>query len=197
MIFDKDEDSEKILKKKNVFDLLKDNDKEINFEECGRHIKDLRIVTVDQNYTPVFNYKLVKKKEEISKDYFPTKANVNVEKMPLILLYKDLTSKKEAFEKYIFTKNYYIKQMNRNQYKDLYFLAEKLANSNKMMRVKALSESMEELNPKIKGNAIIIKGSGKPYPIAFIEGRIEGDKYALILHLAFRESKIPEKYIIL
>ncbi|GHV94079.1 hypothetical protein AGMMS50293_03990 [Spirochaetia bacterium] len=87
--------------------------------------------------------------------------------------------KDEAIRKFVFTKNYQIRHTNGLSYDFLYGMAKQLAESNTLMFVGAGKKGNEP---------IILSAGGDPYR-GFLEGRVEGDKYLLTLHLTNMELK--------
>ena len=68
----------------------------------------------------------------------------------------------------------------------LHGIAENLGKLNKLVRVQAYDKHSKKPAP------LVISAGSKPFPAAFLEGKIEGDKYLLVLHVSNRELKIPE-----
>ncbi|MDR1594011.1 MAG: hypothetical protein LBS43_05940 [Prevotellaceae bacterium] len=84
-----------------------------------------------------------------------------------------------AIRKFVFVQKYQIKHVSGLTYDFLYDMAKELHESKSLMFVGAGKKGAEPL---------IITSGGTPYR-AFLEGRIEGDKYCLILHLTNMEVK--------
>ena len=72
-----------------------------------------------------------------------------------------------------------MQHINGLTYDFLYDMAKKLADANAMMLVGAGAKGVEPL---------VMSNGGTPYR-AFLEGRVDGDKYALILRLTNLELK--------
>ncbi|MDR1583002.1 MAG: hypothetical protein LBS55_07075 [Prevotellaceae bacterium] len=87
--------------------------------------------------------------------------------------------KEVAIRKFVFVQKYQIKHVNGLTYDFLYAMAKELHESKSLMFVGAGEKGNEPL---------IITSGGIPYR-AFLEGRIDGDKYCLILHLTNIEIK--------
>jgi hypothetical protein len=87
--------------------------------------------------------------------------------------------KGDAIRKFVFTKNYQIRHTNGLSYDFLYGMAKLLAESNTLMFVGAGKKGNEP---------IILSAGGDPYR-GFLEGRVDGEKYLLTLHLTNMELK--------
>ena len=96
-----------------------------------------------------------------------------------------LMPRSKIYNKLIFNKNYQIYHVNGLTYDFLYAMAKDLADKDAMMMMAGDGE-------QYKGSLVFNDG-GKPYR-AFLEGRVDGDKYCLILHLTGLELKpLPAK----
>jgi hypothetical protein len=84
-----------------------------------------------------------------------------------------------AVRKFVFVQKYQIKHVSGLTYDFLYDMAKELHDSKSLMFVGTGKKGNEPL---------IITSGGTPYR-AFLEGRIDGDKYCLILHLTNMEIK--------
>ena len=107
-----------------------------------------------------------------------TESNIAVYNMPLRWTGK-LIPKKQAMRMFVFKKSYQVQHVNGLTYDFLYDMAKKLADADAMMLVGA--------GPK--GVAPLVMANGGTSYRAFLEGRVDGDKYALILRLTNMELK--------
>ncbi|MDR0725136.1 MAG: hypothetical protein LBF59_03895 [Prevotellaceae bacterium] len=87
--------------------------------------------------------------------------------------------KEVAIRKFVFVQKYQLKHVSGLTYDFLYSMAKELHESKSLMFVGTGKKGVEPL---------IITTGGTPYR-AFLEGRIDGDKYCLILHLTNMEVK--------
>jgi hypothetical protein len=87
--------------------------------------------------------------------------------------------KEVAIRKFVFVQKYQLKHVSGLTYDFLYNMAKELHESKSLMFVGTGKKGVEPL---------IITSGGTPYR-AFLEGRIDGDKYCLILHLTNMEVK--------
>jgi hypothetical protein len=91
--------------------------------------------------------------------------------------------KSDAIRRFVFTRAYQLRHSNGLTYDFLYAMAKDLAESDALMMVGAGKKGNERL---------VITNGGDPY-FAFLEGRVDGDKYCLILHLTNLELKALPK----
>jgi hypothetical protein len=85
----------------------------------------------------------------------------------------------DAIRKFAFTKNYQIFHTNGLSYDFLYEMAKQLQEEDSMVFIGAGKKGNEP---------IILNAGGEPYR-GFLEGRVEGVKYKLVLHLTNTELK--------
>ena len=112
-----------------------------------------------------------------------TTANIALEGVPLRWTGK-LIPKVKAMRMFMFKKSYQVQHVNGLTFDFLYDMAKKLHEANAMMLLGAGAKGVEPL---------VMANGGTPYR-AFLEGRVEGDRYALILRLTNLELKeIPVK----
>ncbi len=81
---------------------------------------------------------------------------------------------------FVFSKKYQIKHINGLTYDFLFDMARQLAEKKAVMLVGGGS----------KGVAPLVLANGGTSYRAFLEGRVEGEKYCLILHLTNLELKV-------
>ena len=107
-----------------------------------------------------------------------TEANIALEGVPVRWTGK-LIPREKAMRMFVFKKSYQVQHVNGLTYDFLFDMAKKLADADAMMLVGG--------GPK--GVAPLVMGiGGTPYR-AFLEGRVDGDRYALILRLTNLELK--------
>lgn len=111
--------------------------------------------------------------------YQPAESNISGD-APLRWTGKMMT-KTQAARMFIFTHTYQIRHVNGLTFDFLYDMAKQLHESNSMMLLGA--------GPK--GNAPLIMSLGGTAYRAFLEGRVDGDRYCLAMHLSNLEMKVP------
>ena len=105
-------------------------------------------------------------------------ANIAVEGMPLKWTGK-LLPKDKVLRMFMFKKSYQIQHVNGLTFDFLYDMAKKLHDANAMMLVGGGEKGAAPL---------VLSNGGTPYR-AFLEGRVQGESYALILRLTNMELK--------
>lgn len=158
-------------------------DPEIDLLLTGRIINSAGRVYVDEDLRPVFR---ITKKERV---YFPdgtlkeertpkeTVANIMAD-VPIRPSGK-LFPKKDIYNKFVFTKKYQLKHINGLTFDFLFEMARELHEKESLMLIGAGPKGTDPL---------VFQDGGKPYR-AFLEGRVKGDSYLLIVHLTNLELK--------
>jgi len=159
------------------------NDPEIDIENTGRIISGTRKLYLNAKNNIAYRVNLFevvktpdgteKERKELSK----TQANI-LSDIPLkwtgVKIPKD-----NAIRKFVFSLKYQIKHVNGLTYDFLYDMAKKLQESNSLMLVGGGKKGTDP---------IVLSTGGTPYR-GFLEGRVQDDKYCLILHLTNLELK--------
>ncbi len=176
-----DGDAEKLAK------LLIDTDVEVDKELFGRFLWNVSRVYIDQNeklryriqqneiiFTPAGKFKERRQRER-------DEANVD-SNVPLSWTGK-MIDKNEAIRRYVFSSKLQIIHINGLTYDFLFDMAKALNNLNSLML----------LGGGKNGSApLVFRRGSTPYR-GFLEGRIKGDSYILLLHLSNAELKSPGK----
>ena len=110
-----------------------------------------------------------------------TEANIATDGIPIRWTGK-LIPRDKAMRMFVFKKSYQVRHVNGLTFDFLFEMAKKLSDAKAMMLIGA--------GPKGIAPLVMISG-GTPYR-AFLEGRVDGDKYALILRLTNLELKSME-----
>ncbi|WP_347294025.1 hypothetical protein [uncultured Duncaniella sp.] len=163
--------------------IIADTDPEIDFERVGMLMGQAKRVFVDSKgniahnvqrkqvfYTPAGNVR-----EE--RAFHIADSNINID-IPLRWTGK-LIPRAEAARKFVFVRKYQVKHVNGLTFDFLYGMAKTLAEKDCMMLVGAGEKGI--------GPLVLSRGA-LPYR-AFLEGRIDGQRYSLILHLTNLELK--------
>ena len=165
-------------------DSLINGDPEIEMELAGKMLEDLAKVYISSDNEVVYSARLVEniyapdgsKKE--SREAGAQPANIADEALPLRWTGK-MFPKNQALRKFVFARTYQLRHVNGLTFDFLYEMAKKLHDSNSMML----------LGGGEKGNApLVMTNNGTPYR-GFLEGRINGDSFCLLLHLTNLELK--------
>jgi hypothetical protein len=162
---------------------IMEDDPEVDIELVGKLISKTRKLFVSEDNKIAYRVNLVQvihnadDSEKERKSLFKSFSNVNVE-TPIMWSGKRFP-KDEALHKFVFSKKYQIEHNSGLTYDFLYEMAKDLDETNTLMFVGGGNSG---------NDPIILTAGGNPYR-GFLEGRIEGDKYCLILHLSNMELK--------
>lgn len=168
----------------NLADALIAGDPEIDIEQFGKKVEGLKRVyltpegkvaygvTINEHiYLPDGTQKEVRPEQT-------TEANIALNELPIRWTGK-LIPRAKAMRMFVFKKSYQVQHVNSLTYDFLFDMAKKLADADAMMLVGGGPKGVAPL---------VMANGGTPYR-AFLEGRVDGDKYALILRLTNMELK--------
>jgi hypothetical protein len=165
---------------------LAEGDPEIDFERDGMFLWDLSRVYINPKEELVYRIQ----QEEVvynpdgsvreRREQRRLEANVDDE-IPLTWTGK-MIPKAEAIRKFVFATKLQIVHINGLTYDFLYEMAKELHEAKSLMIVGAGHNGRSPL---------IFRSRSLPYR-GFLEGRIDGDKYILLLHLSNLELKTPQ-----
>jgi len=166
---------------------LINSDPEIDIELSGKFIDDISRVYINEDEKPVFKVKKVEKifspKAELKEEREPKYNESNITGESIVSWTGKLMPKSKVYNKLVFNKKYQLKHVNGLTYDFLFDMAKQLADKDALMMLGGGASGKEPL---------VMNDGGKPYR-AFLEGRVKGEKYCLILHLTDQELKpIPE-----
>lgn len=158
-------------------------DSEIDIERVGLHLNSTKKVFLDSSLKVA--HRVVRRQvffspegeEKESRPFKTTESNINTDK-PLRWTGK-MIPKPKAIRMFAFTKKYQIRHINGLTFDFLQSIARELYEKNAMMLLGAGSKGIGPL---------VMSTGGTPYR-AFLEGRIDGDKYCLLIHLTNLELK--------
>ena len=181
------ETSDDVLLEKYVGSLaeaLINSDPEVDIEKFGMKVEGLKKVYITPSQKVAYGITLrehVFLPDGSEKEVRPesnTTANVALDGVPVRWTGK-LIPRDKALRMFVFKKSYQVQHVNGLTYDFLYDMAKKLAEAKAMMLIGG--------GPKGVGPLVMSNG-GTPYR-AFLEGRVDGDKYALIMRLTNLELK--------
>lgn len=167
-----------------VGNAILEGDPEIDYENAGKFIRGVKKVYINNEGKIAYriNRKIIvynadgTQKEE--KEYSTTTSNINMD-LSSINWSGRMIPKDKAIRMFVFTRSYQVKHVNGLTFDFLYDMAKELYEKKALMLIGS--------GPKGAGPLVFSDG-GTPYR-AFLEGRIDGDKYCLILHLSNMELK--------
>ena len=164
---------------------LVEGDPEVDMEICGHFLWGVSKVYVDSSDGIVYRIEqqeIVRGPDGSVREKRPRnrpEANVDSE-IPLTWTGRKI-DKDDAVRRFVFASKLQIVHINGLTYDFLYGMAKELAESNSLMMVGGGSKGRDPL---------VFRRGSVPYR-GFLEGRIDGDKYLLLLHLSNLELKVP------
>jgi len=168
-------------------DLLIKEDPEIDLERIGKTISSTSTVFLtskgDVMYAaPKIREVIINPDGSEREQREPVEVEPNVrEEFPVSWSGKKMQVT-EAIKKFVFRKTIQLNHVDGLTYDFLYNMAKELSDAGNMMLVGGGEKGLDPL---------IFQANGKPYR-AFLEGRIKGERYQLLLHLSDMELKVPE-----
>lgn len=169
-----------------VAQALIDVDPELDTEIIGKKLSRTRRLWVDGDDNIAYRVNLFRTifnpdgSERERQDINKLPGNVNKE-FPLKWTDR-MFPRKDIIRRFVFTRSYQLRHINGATFDFLYAMAEELDKQ----------DALVMLGGGQKGNEpILLSRGGQPYR-GFLEGRIQEDRYMLILHLTDIELKTPE-----
>jgi len=162
-------------------------DPEIDMELVGRPVRSTHKLYLTPEGTPAYRVTLTQVvynpdgTERERRDLSKAESNINTE-APIAWSGRKF-AKAEAVRRFVFTKSYQLRHTSGLSYDFLYDMAKTLQDEDALMMVGS--------GPKGTGPLILTTG-GDPYR-GFLEGRVDGDRYLLIMHLTNIELKTLPK----
>lgn len=178
----------KLQKAAKLSEDLINSDLEINLELTGKFIDDVSRVYINEEEKPVFRVKKVEKifspQAELKEEREPKYNESNIAGDNIVSWTGKMMPKSKIYNKLVFEKKYQLKHVNGLTYDFLFEMAKQLSDKDAIMMLGGGASGKEPL---------VLNDGGNPYR-AFLEGRIKGEKYCLILHLSDQELKpLPSK----
>lgn len=186
---DVEHDLPKLLKRRkkleSVAKALIKEDPEIDIEQVGMFLQDTSRVYVSQRgiVHVVDEFEVIKDPEGNIKDRRPRKKelqNINTD-VPLKWTGKYI-KKDEAMHRFVFTNKKQLVHINGLTFDFLFQIAKDLDKRKSLLLLQAGEKGDQP---------IVMNRGGKSYN-AFLEGRVKGESYCLILHLSNMELKKPK-----
>jgi hypothetical protein len=168
-----------------VAEAMLDGDPEIDLENTGRFLHETSRVYIDcdrQIAHKVQFWEIIRNPDGSERQRRPRKLRDPNIAGELPLKWSGVFIKKEeACRKFIFSGKVQLHHINGLTYDFLYGMAKELEAEDSLMLLGAGPKSNQPL---------ILRRGGAPYR-GFLEGRTDGDKYALVLHFSNLELKVP------
>ena len=159
-------------------------DPEIDLEKVGLRLEGLKKVYLTDEGKVAYGVTITEhvfNPDGTEKEVRPESAaigNIAVDGMPVSWTGK-MMPKADAMRRFVFKKSYQLRHVNGLTFDFLQAMAKKLSDAKAMMLVGAGAKGIGPL---------VMQAGGTPYR-AFLEGRTQGDSYALILRLTNLELK--------
>lgn len=170
-----------------VASALVEGDPEIDFEQTGRFLRDTSRVYVDgdrQIVRKVQFWEIVRNPDGSERERRPRQLQEpNLAGETPIKWSGKYIDKEEACRKFVFSGKVQLHHVNGLTHDFLFGMAKELEDRNSLLLIGAGPKSNQPL---------ILRRGGSPYR-GFLEGRTQGDKYALILHFSNLELKGPAR----
>ncbi len=169
-----------------VGEALVQGDPEIDTENVGRFLRDTSRVYVNEQGNIVHNvrfWELVKNADGTLRERRPRKvADTNLAGETPLRWSGIFVPREQAIRKFVFSGKIQLHHVNGLTYDFLYGMAKELQQRDALMLLGAGPKSNQPL---------ILRRGGTPYR-GFLEGRVQQDKYYLVLHFSNLELKIPK-----
>ncbi len=166
---------------------LAEGDPDVDPEVTGRKLRRTRRLFVDRDYKIVYHVNLFQVvrnpdgTERMRRELARLPGNVNG-RVPLRWTGR-MFPRREALRRFVFTRNYQLRHVDGATFDFLFDMARELDRADAMVMLGAGTNGT---------GPILLSRGGQPYR-GFLEGRIDGDRYCLILHLSDIELKgLPE-----
>lgn len=174
----------KTKKLEKVADALVKGDPEVDVEEFGMFLTDTSRVYVTKKGIAhlIEEFEVIYNPDGTVRERRPRKRepqNINTD-APVKWTGK-FVKKKDAVQRFVFTNKKQLVHVNGLTFDFLFEMAKTLHQKDSLLLVRA-GESGDK--------PIVMNRGGKPYN-AFLEGRVKGDSYCLILHMSNMELKKP------
>ena len=177
---------EKFGELSDVAQALIDGDPEVDIETIGSFLRNTSRVFVDQNKRMVHKVKLfdiIRNPDRSVRERRPHEMHEpNVSADHPISWSGRLIKKEEACRKFVFASKVQLTHINGLTYDFLFGMAKELHEADSLMLLGA--------GPKSNQPLIFRRGS-LPFR-GFLEGRVDGDRYCLVLHLSNMELRLPK-----
>ncbi len=165
---------------------LVESDPEIDLENTGRFLRETSRVYIDANREIVHKvqfWEIVHNPDGSERERRPRKiAEMNLASEQPLKWSGVFIKREQAIRKFVFSGKTQLHHTNGLTYDFLFRMAKELEEKQSLMLLGAGPKSNQPL---------IIRRGGAPYR-GFLEGRTQGEQYALVLHFSDLELKVPK-----
>lgn len=171
-----------------VADLIVSGDPELDVENFGRFLRETSSVFINPQgkvVSRVKQFEVIRNPDGTEKERRPRKVNTSntaIEGQPVKWTGK-LMKKSDVYNKFVFSSKQQIGHVNGLTYDFLYGMAKELEEKDSLML----------LGSGPKGNQPLVFQRGGQNYRGFLEGRTDGTRYCLLLHLSNLELKAPPR----
>jgi hypothetical protein len=190
---DSDHELPVLMKKTKSLDkiakMLVKDDPEVDMELTGMFLTDTSKVYVSPRGIVhlVEEYELIYKPDgDLAKRRLREKQSQNINSEIPVNWTGKFIKKEEAVRRFVFTNTKQLVHVNGLTFDFLYAMAEDLAKKDSLLLLRGGEKADQP---------IVMNRGGKPYN-AFLEGRVKGNSYCLLLHLSNMELKRPPKAVL-
>ena len=192
IIFDAQYRPDQLLKINDLFDRLRKEDPEIDIETAGKRLTRTNRIIVSSDLKPIYTYKewdVIIRPDGTRQERPHAALHPNADEDIPVKITDKLIDPIEIATKYVISRSFFLSHTDGVSYKFLYEIAKKLANAGKFARLQPYDPITKKPAP------LVLQERAKPFPGVFLEGRIRGEEYCLILHLSAQELRVPERFI--
>nr|MDO8114755.1 hypothetical protein [Candidatus Sigynarchaeota archaeon] len=189
LVFDAQFRSEILSKQQDISAMLKKENPDVDIDSAGVALTRTARIVVDKDLKPIYTFKEfdVMTRPDGTRQERPHKPiPPNADEPIPVKITDKLLDPVEVATKFVISRSFFLSHTDGVSYKFLYEIAKNLSTAGKFARLQAFDPITKKPAP------LVLRESAKPYPGVFLEGRIRGDEYCLMLHLSDQELKIPE-----
>lgn len=166
---------------------LVDGDPEVDLERVGQAIGQTSVIWLSADgevlHAPPSIVEVVYDSDGEEKERRePTDTPANVDDALPVRLTRKRMKRGEAVRRFVFTRSVYVQHVDGLTFDHLHGLAKDLDENDEMVLVGGGEKGRDPL---------VFQSNGTPWR-GFLEGRVDGDRFRLLLHLSNMELKRPE-----
>jgi len=178
-----------LAKKEGLSDLLKKGDPDVDIDSAGKNLTRTTRIAVDKDLKPIYTFKewdVMTRPDGTRQERPHTPIHPNADEAIPVKITDKLLDPIEIATKFVISRSFFLSHIDGVSYKFLFDIAKTLAVAGKFARVQAFDPVSKKPAP------LVLREGAKPLPGVFLEGRVRGEEYCLILHLSEQELKIPD-----
>ncbi len=179
-----------LLKMDGLSDRLKRDNPDVDIESAGKNLTRTTRIVVDKDLKPIYTYKewdIMTRPDGTRQERPHTPIHPNADEAIPVRITDKLIDPIEIATKYVISRSYFLSHTDGVSYKFLFDIAKSLALAGKFARLQPYDPVSKKPAP------LVLHEGAKPLPGVFLEGRIRGEEYCLIMHLSEQEMRFPER----